>query len=104
MSRIRIKSAFSSLNYILCCLPKIFKLVKKDKWNRKNRFILSRGRYSCIFSLGDRCVTADLLRQFGLREWAGPFDWNAGVPLIKRFELLKNKFRGFLEKKEYTDK
>lgn len=54
--------------------------------------------YNTIFSLGDRCLTANKLRHFKLRPYAGIIDWMLSPNLLSIDRLLKNRCRNFMEK------
>ncbi|MGE6964101.1 DUF1796 family putative cysteine peptidase [Bacillus thuringiensis] len=54
--------------------------------------------YNTIFSLGDRCLTANKLRQFKLRPYAGIIDWMLSPNLLSIDRLLKNRCENFMEK------
>ncbi|WP_257144195.1 papain-like cysteine peptidase [Bacillus wiedmannii] len=51
-----------------------------------------------MFSLGDRCLTANKLSQFKLRPYAGIIDWMLSPNLLSINRLLKNQCRNFMKK------
>ena len=59
-------------------------------------------KYDLIFSMGEACFCADMLRKFGLRIFSAPFDWMAGANLSDRFQIFLNDFEGFIEKQDFV--
>lgn len=57
-------------------------------------------KYNYVLSVGGSCLTAIVLKEFGLRRFSGPFDWISGGDLKRRLEFVLNGFNGFLEKKD----
>lgn len=54
-----------------------------------------------VLSLGTHCYTSSLMRRWGLRQAAGPFDWLfSTVPMIAH--VLDDDFRTFLDRSQYT--
>ncbi|PKJ52038.1 DUF1796 family putative cysteine peptidase [Bacillus sp. SN10] len=62
------------------------------------RLIDIQHNYDTIFSLGDRCLTANKLRHFKLRPYAGIVDWMLTPKLSKIVNLLQNRFENFMNK------
>lgn len=62
--------------------------------------------FSSYWSLGNDCLAASILKEIGLRQCSGPFDWIAGLPYLDKLELISNNFARFLNKDdlEYQDK
>lgn len=62
--------------------------------------------FSSYWSLGNSCLAASILKEIGLRQCSGPFDWIAGLPYLEKLELISNNFARFLNKDdlEYQDK
>ena len=95
ISHINIKKPFLWPKYYLYSMLALMLL---GKWKRKlksERFHIENTCFSSIFSLGDRCATAQILRKANLRTWASPFDWIAGGSLDLRINLIKSRFSGF---------
>lgn len=95
ISYINIKKPFLWPKY---SLYSILSLILFGKWKRKlksERFHIENTCFSSIFSLGDRCATAQILRKAKLRTWASPFDWIGGASLDLRINLIKSRFSGF---------
>ncbi len=63
---------------------------------------LQTTQYDLIFSMGEACFCADMLRKFGLRIFSAPFDWMAGSNLSERFQLFLNDFNRFIEKQDFV--
>ena len=61
---------------------------------------------SGYYSLGDSCLAASILKETGLRQHSGPFDWIAGLPYLEKLTLINNNFAGMLDKNdlEYQNK
>lgn len=55
----------------------------KSEWlMHNNGKILLPGRfkeYDLIFAIGATCISTDMIKSFGLRRFANPFDWTAGT-------------------------
>lgn len=60
------------------------------------RLIDIQHNYDTIFSLGDRCLTANKLRHFKLRPYAGIVDWMLTPKLSKIVDLLQNRCDKFM--------
>lgn len=91
-------SRFLCTKYILYSL---LALISPNKFKRKLktwRFHIKNNKFSNIFSLGDRCATADFLIKTNLRAWSSPFDWMGGGNLPKRINLITSGFSNFLLK------
>ncbi len=57
-----------------------------------------KGNYDAIYSLGDVCLAALQLRKNNLRPFAGPLDWMSSPSLPNVSRLLKNRFKGYMDK------
>lgn len=57
------------------------------------------------FSLGNNCLSAIILKEAGLRQCSGPFDWLGGPDFFGKAKLITTKFDGMLDRNnlEYTD-
>ncbi|WP_297299047.1 DUF1796 family putative cysteine peptidase [uncultured Brachyspira sp.] len=55
--------------------------------------------YDFIFSIGDNCFPAEILRdsRLKLRKSSSPLDWVYGGNIYKRLEIVNNKFNRFME-------
>lgn len=60
--------------------------------------MLFNTRFDLIVSLGEDCACSSYLRRFALQNASYPFDWLTKAPLKTRIDLIKNDFRGFLER------
>jgi len=56
--------------------------------------------YDIVFSLGEACLCATMLKNLGLRHFSSPFDWLYGSDFRRRVDLLYNDFDGFLNKED----
>lgn len=56
--------------------------------------------FSHVFSIGSRCATAQLMRQAGLRQSAGPFDWIFSSPDMVA-HCIEDDFNTFLDHSNY---
>ena len=55
--------------------------------------------YDAVFSLGQWCATAMVLKKLGLRSASGPFDWTGLTERIGSYvDLMANGFRGYFAK------
>lgn len=97
--KINLKPIFLSKFYIKYNLLSWFCNKKQRSILKKKRFHLQNNKFTCVFSLGDRCVTSDILIKTNLRKWSGPLDWVEGLSLESRFKLLQSHFSGFLYRK-----
>jgi hypothetical protein len=57
-------------------------------------------KYDCIFSAGEACHVAGLLKEMGLRKFSGPFDWMYGGDPITRLNLIADEFANYLNKED----
>jgi Putative papain-like cysteine peptidase (DUF1796)/Domain of unknown function (DUF4214) len=56
-----------------------------------------------LFSLGTRCYTSELLKQAGLKQYSGPFDWIFSSPEMIGHALVDD-FKYFLDSQYYADR
>ncbi len=61
---------------------------------------IKQTKYDYVISLGENCLTAMVLKEFGLRQFSGPFDWIAGRGVYYRLNLILNGFHDFLLKED----
>lgn len=54
--------------------------------------------------MGEKCFVATKLNYANLRKVSMPFDWLAGATFEDRFNLFLNKFEGFFDRKDLTDR
>ncbi|WP_455145232.1 DUF1796 family putative cysteine peptidase [Brachyspira pilosicoli] len=55
--------------------------------------------YDFIFSIGDNCCCAEMLKKLNIRKYAGPLDWvDQNSNIISRLEIIYNKFDRFIDK------
>ena len=55
--------------------------------------------YDAVFSLGQWCATAIVLKKLGLRSASGPFDWTGLTGRVGNYvDLMTNGFRGYFAK------
>lgn len=67
---------------------------------------IQKNSFSSYWSLGNDCLAASILKEIGLRQCSGPFDWIAGLSYLDKLELINNNFARFLNKDdlEYQDR
>ena len=75
-----------------------FENINKSE-NNKDKY-----EYNYIFSIGENCFTAALLRDNNLRKCSGPLDWltpleYSKINLISNLQLINNEFEDFFDKK-----
>ena len=87
---------FSLYNNFFHLIPKLLR-PKVSKL-----FFIKQDKYDCVFSMGDLCPTAFLLRELGVRSFSSPFDWIAGKDIFERFDLLESDFSGFFNKEDFV--
>ena len=61
---------------------------------------MKKSTYDYIFSLGQACFTATMLRKLSLRTMSSPFDWMYGASLEERFEILLSGFENYFNKED----
>lgn len=83
---------FSMVRYLWNFIPKPLRELAVPK--------IKQTKYDYVISLGENCLTAMVLKEFGLREFSGPFDWIAGRGLDYRLNLILDGFHGFLLKED----
>jgi len=55
--------------------------------------------YDAVFSLGQWCATAIVLKKLGLRSASGPFDWTGPTGRLDGYvDLMTNGFKGYFAK------
>lgn len=59
---------------------------------------ISNRKYDLIFSFGEACLCASILKSLGLRELSSPYDWMYGSTFEGRVNLFLNNFKNFLNK------
>lgn len=52
--------------------------------------------YDLIFSIGEACSCSEALRAYKLQNFSYPFDWLYGSTFQQRIELIKSKFKNFI--------
>lgn len=57
---------------------------------------LSHIKFDLVFSIGEDCGCAMLLRDARIRDMSSPFDWLTNATYKMRMDLLANRFAGFL--------
>ena len=62
--------------------------------------MVKTNKYDVVFSLGEACLCATILKNLGLRHFSSPFDWLYGSDFQRRVDLLCNDFIGFLNKED----
>lgn len=56
--------------------------------------------YDFIFSLGEACFTATLLKGYFLRTQSSPFDWVYGVTFEEKMQIFLNDFENYFNKED----
>jgi hypothetical protein len=69
--------------------------------NEAENLLADVSQSSLIVSLGSNCNTAHVLKNYGLRTTAFPFDWLLTLDEEKFIELLDNDFLHFLDKEYF---
>lgn len=52
--------------------------------------------YDCVFSLGEACMCAGILRKLSLRRFSCPFDWIGGHTVPERIDMIIEGFPDFM--------
>lgn len=60
-----------------------------------------RKTYDVIFSLGEACFVATILKNCGLRKFSSPFDWMFGATFAERFRIFLDDFAHFTDKEDF---
>ncbi len=63
----------------------------------KDLFI-KKSKYDFIFSMGEACFVADILKMRRIRPFSGPFDWMAGSSFETRMKVFSNRFARYFER------
>ncbi|MDD3436743.1 MAG: DUF1796 family putative cysteine peptidase [Candidatus Gastranaerophilales bacterium] len=58
--------------------------------------------YDLIFSIGQACSCTENLRLYKLQNFSYPFDWLYGSNFNGRIEIVKSKFKDFINKEDLT--
>ena len=95
---LKIDNIYSTCNYMLFKILSIFAFGDAKRKLKQRRYYLKNKSFDNIYSLGDRCLTASILKELNLRSTAGPLDWVGGGTLKARVELIKNHFESFLKR------
>lgn len=98
MKELRLKTFASNYSYWWYSLIYLLSWGSLKKRSRFKRYHIKNRKFEQIFSLGDRCLTSQILIENDLRQWAGPYDWFGGGDLDFRLNLLLEHFVSFLER------
>jgi len=74
-------------------------MVRKFRNSLKAKFLskfCDLKSYDLIFSMGEACCCATILKRCGLRNYSYPFDWMFGGTFDSRMNLLYKEFENFL--------
>lgn len=95
---IKLNSILLFKRYALYSIISLFTFGGLKRRIKSLRYKLINTKFSCIFSLGDRCATAQILNRTNLRTYSSPFDWIIGGSLCLRIDLIISRFFGFLRR------
>lgn len=62
----------------------------------KKLFFLQKQGFDYYSSLGNNCLPATILKESGLRDFSGPFDWFSGISFFGKVKLIETNFANFL--------